>query len=75
MRLLDIDTQGTQKPLYAVVCERYFYGFHDHAFIEPQSVVTDQQEAYRLANSFSLTDNRSYIVVWYNRRRNKWQKL
>lgn len=75
MRLSDIDTESTHKTLYVAVCERYFYGFHQHAYIEPQSVTTDQYEAYRLANSFSLTDNDSYIVVYYNRYRKRWQKL
>lgn len=74
MRLLDVDTKSTQKPIYVVVCERYFNHYRAHAFIEPQSIVADRDEANHLAYSFSLADNCSYIVVCYNRKENRWQK-
>lgn len=75
MRLLDIDTKNTQKPIYVVVCERYFIGYRGHAFIEPQCIVTNRDEANQLAGSFSLEDNCPYIVVYYNKQEDKWQKL
>lgn len=75
MRLLDIDTKNTQKPIYVVVCKRYFIGYHKHAYIEPQCILTNRDEANQLAGLMSLEDNCPYIVVYYNRQEDKWQKV
>ena len=75
MRLLDIDTKNTQKHIYVVVCERYFIVYRGHAYIEPQCIVANRDEANQLAVSLSLVDNCSYIVLWYNRQKDKWQKV
>lgn len=75
MRLLDIDTKNTQKPIYVVVCERYFIVYRKHAYIEPQCILTNRDEANQLAGSFSLADNCPYIVVYYNKQEDKWKKV